>query len=55
MTHYMVITQRDISELVRAVNDSIKLGWQPVGGIALGLGSEGGTTKAAIFYQAMIK
>lgn len=44
---YKIVTKSSVNDIEKAVNELIKAGWEPIGGVAY---SPGG-----YYYQAMIK
>jgi hypothetical protein len=52
---YVILLARDPSSLASQVNDLIKRGWQPQGGVAASEVHEEGTAAATQWAQAMVK
>jgi len=49
---YKIVTQKYYQDLENEVNNLIKNGWKPQGGVAILYDSENGRTE---YYQAMVK
>ena len=52
---YSYARSRDLSKLVEFVNEMIKDGYEPIGGIAIEHGGEEGYISAEKYCQAMVK
>lgn len=53
---YIVVEQYDIAMLEKEVNDYIKKGYEPIGGIAIYIDDDSSKLlKDNLFYQAMYK
>lgn len=50
---YIVVEQPDIRKLEKVVNENIKEGYEPIGGIALNIDNDSITSRYDRFYQAM--
>lgn len=52
---YTIVFDLAPNDLIKKVNDMIKDGWQPIGGIALGIMHPEGDHQKTIQLQAMVK
>lgn len=55
---YYALEKRDIDELIQEVNNRIKLGWKPIGGICISnyvYDGLDGITVRTDYVQAMVK
>jgi hypothetical protein len=52
---YRVISESKIADLVREVNDAIKEGWKPQGGVSVTKGLAPLLGQAFVWAQAMVK
>ncbi|MDE2096951.1 MAG: DUF1737 domain-containing protein [Patescibacteria group bacterium] len=53
MKDYVIVENRDVASLQRDVNDMIRQGWEPRGGIALARPSS--SLQMWRFFQAMVR
>ena len=54
ITNYEILTEYDVNDLGRVVQQAIKDGWQPLGGVAV-TEAEPGHGYPTLFVQAMVK
>lgn len=54
-TEYEVVMSISLSELIEIVNNSIKDGWQPLGGITVNNESVHDDSITPNYYQAIVK
>ena len=52
MRTYTIECEQSITQLLKAVNDAMKAGWEPTGGIVLHVDADG---DVCWYYQAMIR
>lgn len=52
---YTVLINKDLDELIIQVNQHIKKGWEPLGGVADGSLNQGDFVLVESYSQAMIK
>jgi len=54
-TEYIILESFNSVELVKKVNEYIKMGWEPIGGVSLGVYENDEAYDNCIYAQAMYK